>query len=87
MPFNEGVAAFSKSGKYGVINIAGKEVVTPKYDYINGFYEGLAAVQKDSKYGFINKEGKEVVTPQYSTIGQFSDMDLDMCNWVTKKYC
>jgi len=68
--FSDGVSVVEKNGKYGLIDLAGKEVVPCIYDYISDFLDGFAAVEKDDKLGYIDKTGKEVVPCIYS---RFSD--------------
>lgn len=78
---SEGMApVMSKSGKWGFINIDGKEVVTPEYDYTNGhfggvygFSQGLAGMKKGDKWGYITKTGKVAIPFVYDEIRPFSE--------------
>ncbi len=74
--FSEGLAVTVKmvdqyTGKSGLIDKTGHEVIPPKYDGIDAFSDGLARVYfgiKDDKgttYGFIDKTGREVMPVKY----------------------
>lgn len=79
--FSEGMAAVrSKAGKWGFINLNGKEVVAPQYDYLNGnfggyygFNEGLVSVAKGEKWGYITKTGKVAVPFIYDEARPFRE--------------
>ncbi|MCL1975778.1 MAG: WG repeat-containing protein [Firmicutes bacterium] len=74
-------------GKWGFIDMTGKEIIIPKYDSVEYFSDGLAAVCIDAeweitsdgdeelisgKWGFIDKAGKEVISPKYDAVESFS---------------
>lgn len=67
--FVEGLAGIYLNDKYGFIDLTGKEVVPPIYDYAYSFSEGIAAVYQNGKFGFIDKSGKEIVKPKYEEVG------------------
>lgn len=72
--FSEGLAQVNDlKGKYGFIDINGKEVITPKYEFAESFSEGLAIVQINDKYGFIDKTGKEVIPIKYDYASSFKE--------------
>jgi hypothetical protein len=83
--FREGLAAVrlgdDKTGKWGFIDKAGKEVIPCKYDITSGFSDGLAAVRlgdgKTGKWGFIDKAGKEIVPPKYDFAMGFQLLPID----------
>ena len=52
-------------GKYGYIDIYGKEIIPVQYDLALPFSEGLAAVKKEGKYGFIDVEGNVQIPFEY----------------------
>ena len=64
------VLKVQKDGKYGLINLEGKELQTCQFDDITSLQgmEDVVKVQKDGKYGLINTEGKEIVSIQYTDI-------------------
>ena len=59
-----------KDGKYGLINLDGKELQSCQYDEIYSLQgvQDVVKVQKDGKYGLINSEGKEIIAIQYADI-------------------
>lgn len=79
--FSEGMAAVqSKAGKWGFINLEGKEVIAPQFDGLDGslggyygFNEGLVGVFNGKKWGFITKSGKVAVPFLYDEIRPFSE--------------
>lgn len=58
----------SKGGKFGFINLDGKDVVKPQYEDASAFVWGTARVQKGGKYGLIDKTGKEALPFIYDEI-------------------
>ena len=71
--FSESMAAVCKNGKWGFINLFGKEIVHCIYDEVDWFFNGFAAVCSKNKWGFINKYGQEVVSCKYKDILCFTD--------------
>ncbi len=66
----EDVLKVKKDGKYGLINLSGKELTPYQYDVITAI-EGIKnAMQatKEGKVGIINQEGKEILPAQYLEI-------------------
>ena len=72
-----GLEKFSKDGKWGFRNAAGKVVVSAKYDEVGDFSEGLAPVciikNRGPRWGYINNEGKEVIPTKYNPALSFSE--------------
>lgn len=59
-------------GKWGFINMEGKEVISPTYNYAKDFSEGLAAVKNNRRqWGFINKKNEEVIPFVYDRVQNF----------------
>jgi len=54
-----------KDGKFGVVDISGREIVPPKYDEVFPFEKGRAWVKLNGKYGMIDRNGKEVIPIKY----------------------
>ena len=87
--FSEGMAAVSTSdkgsrqSKYGFIDKAGNEVVTPEFVSAGDFSEGFAAVsvetKKGEKTGLIDKAGRMAVPPIYDYIGRLTDGMARFC--------
>ncbi len=74
---------FARGGKWGYIELSGREIIQPQFDLAANFNEGLACVHLNgkrgkynqvvgSKAGFINTEGEMVIEPQYDKAGNFS---------------
>ena len=68
--YEKSVLKYSKDGKYGIINLAGKKITNAIYEEIDTlqFKEGELLVKKDGKYGVINIKGTTLVKPQYDKI-------------------
>ncbi|KAK3604880.1 hypothetical protein CHS0354_000543 [Potamilus streckersoni] len=65
--FSGGFAPVKSDGKYGFIDLRGKEYGF-LYDLAKGFMEGLAAVTVSDKLGFVDVRGKMVIEPQFDGI-------------------
>ena len=65
--YDENVLKVKKEGKYGIINLEGKELTTFQYDEIMPFQgmQDRLKISKDGKIGVIDQEGKEWIAPQY----------------------
>ena len=70
---SEGLVVVQLNGKWGFVDVTGKEVVPVKYDHVWRFKEGLASVELKRKRGFVDKEGKEVVPPKYDSVRDLSE--------------
>ena len=83
-------ARLKSTGKYGIIDNQGKEIVPCIYEYeFNGagyfqvrlfknYKQGLLLLmKKDGKYGFVDKEGKEVVPFIYDEVGDYYESYRD----------
>jgi hypothetical protein len=60
--FSGGVACVKRGGKYGLINLEGREVIPPRYDspfYFNDAKAGLTLVSVNGKSGYVDKNGVE----------------------------
>lgn len=68
--YEENVLKVKKDGKYGTINLEGKELTPSQYEEIASI-EGIKnalKVKKDGKMGVIDSEGKTVLPTQYQEI-------------------
>lgn len=74
---HEGLVVVRKKDKFGVVDLKGKEIVRPKYDYIDFFEGGVCRVRLGNdakwKYGFVDKKGREIIKPQYDNLNYFSE--------------
>ncbi len=59
-----------KDGKYGLINLSGKQILSTNYEEIVAVpgIENSFKIKRDGKYGIVDSEGKIVVEPQYTDI-------------------
>ena len=62
------VLKVKKDGKYGLINLTGKELTAFDYDEITAIsgVKNTIKVKKDGKIGIVNIEGKEILKPEYA---------------------
>lgn len=67
----EKLSATNLPGKYGFVDIEGKQVIPCQWDYAQEFRHGMARVQKGEKYGFINVKGEIVVPCVWDDVGAF----------------
>ncbi len=68
--YEENVLKVKKDGKYGIINLEGKELTPCQYDELTAI-EGIKnalKVKKDQKMGVVDKEGKTILPTQYQEI-------------------
>ena len=72
--FSTNLYSINLNGKYGFIDIKGKEVVSPKFDaVIAGEDSDLYAVKLQGLWGFINTKGEMVIIPQYKDTKGFNN--------------
>ncbi len=57
--YSENLAHFKLNGKYGFIDLNGKEIINCKYDFAYPFAEGLGQIKIDEQFGYINNQGIE----------------------------
>ena len=72
--FTKGYFMTEISGKKGLVDSLGNEILPVKYDWIDflHFGTGYSKVVSDGKSGLLNKSGKEILAPLYYDIGNFS---------------
>lgn len=68
--YEQNVLRVEKEGKYGLINLSGKQVVSTDYEEIVAVpgIKNSFKVKKEGKYGIVDNEGKIVIEPQYTEI-------------------
>ena len=65
---------YSSSYKYGVVNSAGKLIVSAKYSYIGNYHNGLAKAKDSLGWLYIDTSGREVFRASLCTeVGDFHD--------------
>lgn len=68
--YEKSVLRYSKDGKYGIIDLNGKNITNTIYEEIDTlqFKEGELLVKKDGKYGVINIKGTTLIKANYDKI-------------------
>ena len=68
--YEQSVLKFYKDGKYGLIDLTGKKIVSNEYEEIIPVVgiQNSFKVKKDGKYGIADVDGKIVVQPKYIDI-------------------
>ena len=68
--YEENILKVEKDGKYGIVNLSGKELTPIEYDEITASagIKNSIKVKKENKYGIINEDGKTVIPVSYSDI-------------------
>ncbi|MBZ5542648.1 MAG: WG repeat-containing protein [Acidobacteriia bacterium] len=83
--FSEGLARFTREGKFGFFDKRARVVIPPKYDFASPFSEGFAAfcegckeepvgehrIVRGGKWGFINRKGEVVIPPKFDEVEVF----------------
>jgi hypothetical protein len=76
---HNGLASFRANGKYGFIDIKGRQIIKPQFDWVGDFSEGLCVVRNDNgkigsgKYGYIDTTGKVVVDLKFQYGNNFEN--------------
>lgn len=70
IPFEKTALKFKKDGKYGLINLDGKQVLKPEYESITAipYKEGMLIVKQNEKCGVVNVNGKTLIPVEYESI-------------------
>jgi len=67
-----GLAAVRRDGEYGLVTDAGKVLVPPRFDEIDGcFCEGRGLIKQNGKYGYVDPTGKIVIPAQFEYAERF----------------
>lgn len=64
----ENAVIFTKSNKYGVMNLSGEVLINAQYDELKETKLGTFIAKKADKYGIINIENKEKLAFEYTSI-------------------
>ena len=71
---NQPLAKVNLNGKFGLLDLKGREVMAPILRSVSDFKENLAMANKDGQFGMINPKGSWVIEPKYSWVaGEFSE--------------
>ena len=73
--YEENVLKVKKDGKYGLIDINGKEILMPQYDDIETLkgVKNSLLVEKDGKFGLANNSGTVIIKPEFAKIEAMSE--------------
>ena len=68
--YEKNLLKVQKDGRYGLIDLSGKEVLVAEYEDILTLKgtENSILIKKDGKYGLVNSEGKYVIDTNYKEI-------------------
>lgn len=70
--FTQGLARVMRNGKWGFINRAGEEVITPRYHYADEFADGMAIVRNEKDlHGAIDEWGNLVIGYHFPALTNF----------------
>lgn len=71
--FSGGLAAVSKSNRWGFIDQRGRLAIDATFEDVGDFSEGLATVKKDNHWGYIDTTGHMAIDPRFDRANAFSD--------------
>lgn len=68
--YEQNAIKVQKDGKYGMINIEGKEILPCEYDDLYSLKntDNSILIEKDGKIGLVDSTGKVIIEPQYKEI-------------------
>lgn len=68
--YEKGVLRVEKDGKYGIINLEGKQLLEPKYEEITALsnIENAFLIKNNGLYGIADNNGQIIIEPKYSEI-------------------
>ena len=77
--YEENILRVKKDGKFGAINLDGKELVPCEYEEITVIpgLESTIKIKKDGKYGVRDSSGKEILQPLYKDVTNLGDDNKD----------
>ena len=71
-------AVMSRDGKWGMLDLDGKETVPPTYESIAGSIEDTVIIKQNGLWGAVSGKGVELVSPKYKEIAGYGDFLLTM---------
>lgn len=69
----DGLLAVGVDGKYGFIDLTGRIVIPPTFEFVGGFSEGHAPVYQNGRFGFIDRSGRFVISPRFEKAKAFHE--------------
>ncbi len=70
--FFEGLAGIKRGGRWGFVDVAGREAIAPRYQLVRQFRDGLCAVNL-GRWRYIDGTGAELAVPPMKYAGDFSE--------------
>lgn len=69
-PYEKSILTYKENGKYGLINLEGKQITKPVYDEISSinYKEGTFLVKQNELEGIINMKGKVIIKCEYESV-------------------
>lgn len=69
-PYERSLLTYKENGKYGLIDLQGKEITKPIYDEISSinYKEGTFLVKQNEQEGIINMKGKTIIKCEYESV-------------------
>ena len=73
--YEKNILRVEKDGKYGIIDLDGKEIINPQYDNIETLkgMENSIIVEKDELKGLINSSGVNIIDTNYKKITNYGE--------------
>jgi len=65
---DHGIILFQREGKWGMLNLQGKEITAPLYDYIRPADDNYYGFFKDKRMGVLDSTGKEIIQAKYEKV-------------------
>jgi hypothetical protein len=69
----DGLLSVTVDGKHGFIDLTGRLVIPPTFDFAWGFSEGLASAWQNGRAGFIDRTGRFVISPRFEYAKAFHE--------------
>jgi len=69
----DGLLIVNVEGKHGFIDLAGRIVIPPTFDFAWQFSEGRASAWQNGRAGFIDRNGKFVISPRFEYAKAFHE--------------
>ena len=66
------LTAFTKGNGWGFMDLTGKVILLPEYDYADSFKDGTAIVEKLTLQGVIDVKGKVIIPVSYTSIDRLT---------------
>ena len=66
------IISFAKSNLWGFMDLKGKEVMVPTFDFAESFKQNMAVVEKNGLQGVVDITGKELLPISFQSVKRFS---------------